>query len=345
VRDLVIGIPAREEGATIGTLVSALDGAASLLGEVATAELVLAYQDSTDDTLANFAAAAGRWPRRVLRSAPGASGKGRNVRLLVEHAIARGADLLLVDGDIRDPVPVDFARFVASGYDDDSDMVLPLWCRPWGHANATNYLAVPVVRALFGAEIRQPLAGLRLLAHRALRHLDPASLPDDYGIDAALTMAVLEAGGRVGQVVVARIEHDGRQLNSETIMVEVARALFERVAAGPTADRADLVRPAGYERRLRWPEESHEPDGAGSPPAARPAPPMDGRDPRRAWLDALKAALEAAADRADPGELAASLVGAFFDHAEWRRRSARPELAEAEAYVWELAAELAARLR
>ena len=184
-RHLVIGIPARNEATTIVALAGAIEDGAALLGEVATVELVLAYQDSDDDTLGRFVARRSRIPQRVLRSPAGISGKGRNVKLLIEHAVASDADLLLVDGDMRDYAPSDVARFVAAGYDNRWDMVLPLWCRPWGHANVTNYLAVPLLHALFGARVRQPLAGQRLLARHWLRRLAPTLLPDDYGVDIA----------------------------------------------------------------------------------------------------------------------------------------------------------------
>jgi len=337
-RHLVIGIPARNEAATIVALAEAIEDGAALLGEVATVELVLAYQDSDDDTLGRFLARQSRIPQRVLRSPAGASGKGRNVKLLVEHAVARDADLLLVDGDMRDFAPVDVARFVATGYDNRWDLVLPLWCRPWGHANVTNYLAVPLLSALFGARVRQPLAGQRLLAHHWLRRLAPTLLPDDYGVDIALTMAVLDSGGRVGQVVMPRVDHDDRQLNSRTIMVEVARAALERVAAGPAHDRSDLTVPGDYARHLTWPEEEEWGGGA------RSAGSRESSDARRAWLDVLAAAVREAAAGANPRVLAAALTDRFFDHADRRRREPRPELAEAEAYVWDLGDQLAALL-
>ena len=90
----------------------------------------------------------------------------------------------------------DFARFVAAGYDNGWDMVLPLWCRPWGHANTTNYLAVPAVRAVWGGVRHRRRS--RLLAPGASLVSKRRHLPNDYGIDIALTMAVLEAGGHLG---------------------------------------------------------------------------------------------------------------------------------------------------
>jgi hypothetical protein len=334
-RHLVIGIPARNEASTIVALSEAIESGAALLGEVATVELVLAYQDSDDDTLGRFIARRSRIPQRVLRSPASTSGKGRNVKLLVERALAMDADLLLVDGDMRDYAPSDVARFVAAGYDNGWDLVLPLWCRPWGHANVTNYLAVPLIQAFFGARIRQPLAGQRLLPYRSLRRLAPTLLPDDYGIDMALTTAVLDGGGRVGQVVMPWVDHDDRQLNSRTIMVEVARTALERVAARPALDRSELTVPDGYVDQLRWPEKESVTPSAGSTGAS---------DARRAWLDSLATAVQEATGGADPGRLARALVDPFFDHAERRRRQPRPDLTEAEAYVWSLGDQLAARL-
>ena len=337
-RNLVIGIPARNEGATIVALAEALEKGALLLGEVATVELVLAYQDSDDNTLGHFLSHRSRIPQLVLRSPAGTSGKGRNVKLLIQHAITQGADLLLVDGDMRDYAPGDVARFVAAGYDNRWDLVLPLWCRPWGHANVTNYLAAPLLRALYGASVRQPLAGQRLLTHGWLCRLSPTLFPDDYGIDIALTLALLDSGGSLGQVVMPRVDHDDRQLNSRTILIEVARAALQRVAAGPTRDRSDVAVPEGYVRHLAWPDDEkaeHASTTAGS--SGLP-------ERERSWLDALVTAVGQARTGADPNTLATQLSHPFFDYADRRRREPRPEIADAEAHVWELGDRVAARL-
>jgi hypothetical protein len=334
-RHVVIGVPARNEGETIAALCDALDHGASLLGEVATAEIVLAYQDSDDDTLHKFRHLHTSTPRRVLRCPPGAAGKGRNLKLLIEHAVSMSADLLLVDGDMRDYSPYTLARFVAAGYDGRYEQVLPLWCRPWGHANVTNHLAAPALAAMYGAQVRQPLAGHRFVSRAMLRRVDLTDLPDDYGIDVALTMAVLDSGGRTGQVVMEHIEHDDRQLNSEAIMVEVAAALLARFGRGPTPDRRDVVAPTDYAHRLRWSDEH-------TPSSSDTAVELEARDH---WIDALAGAIRAARAGADVRDAAAALVGPFAAHADARRRRPRPDVGTAEAYVWQLGNDLAALLR
>ena len=333
-RHLVIGVPARDEAETIVALADALEAAAVLLGETTTVELVLAYQDSIDDTLERFVSRRSRFPQRVLRCPPATAGKGRNVKLLIEHAAASGADLLLVDGDMRNCAPVDLARFVATGHERGSDLVLPLWCRPWGHANVTNYLAAPLLHALSGARVRQPLAGQRLISHLWGSRLRAMPLPDDYGIDVALTIAVLDGGGKVDQVVVPQVDHDDRQVNGAAIMLEVAQEMLTRIAAGPLRDRSDVAAPDDHVAELTWPQDDHVATGT-------PAAPEAARD---AWLLALAAAVRASRSGADPARLAAELRDPFFDHADGRRRGPRPALAADEAYVWELGAEIAARL-
>ena len=62
------------------------------------------------------------------------------------------------------------------------------WCCPCGagpteRATPRTFCACPLVFACFGARIRQPLAGQRLLSMGLLGTVNEDRLPDDYGID------------------------------------------------------------------------------------------------------------------------------------------------------------------
>lgn len=357
-RHVVIGVPARNEGSNIAQLAGALEAGAALLGEVATCELVLAYQTSTDDTLVQWVARPGRLPRRVLYCSPELSGKGRNVKLLVDYSRERDADLMLVDADLRDYPELNVARFVSVAYDRDLDFVLPLWCRPWGQANTTNYLASPLLRAAFGARVRQPLAGQMFLGRSFLQDLDADALPDDYGIDLAITIAALAGGRSMGQVVLPGLQHESRDGNSERIMFQVAYAALGIVAGSPPVERRDVSWPDRYWDRLEWPDGPSRETMAFTAIVEREAARYElaaGDE----WRTLIKASSDEVADlwcaqlakavvRARAGDdltdVARELVGPFFVHAEHRRRQPRPDIADAERYVADLGDRLAEHL-
>lgn len=144
---LLIGVPARNEAERIVELSERLEAGARLLGSSYACELALAYQVGDDDTLERFACRSATIPQVVLRSPDRLVGKGANVKLLVRRALDEGFDaLLVVDADLGDYDPENLVRVVESAVD-GAPLVLPLWCRPWGQANTTNFLASPLLLA------------------------------------------------------------------------------------------------------------------------------------------------------------------------------------------------------
>jgi hypothetical protein len=340
--DLVIGISARNEGATIANLADQLELGAAFLGESTRCELVLAYQQSTDGTLGNWESRRFRMRHRVLFCPEPQVGKGRNVKALVRHAQQTGAGLLLVDGDLHSYPPSNVALFVRAQRGHESGIVLPLWSRPNGQANSTNFLACPVLRAAFGARIRQPLAGQMFLSGRFLSTIDVASLPDAYGIDVALTLLALDRGVPITQVVAPLPNHQGGT-NSLSIMTDVARTLLDRLASAPATPRFDVRWREGYWQELTSPPPSFrslEPVVEQlAPPEMRhrwrellQAPPDTVRD---LWCERLAAAVRGARKGHPVAELVGHLAFPFFVHAEYRRR-VDADVFEAEAYVEEL---------
>jgi len=320
---------------------------------MAVTELVLGYQTSEDDTLAQWRDRTHRIRQRVLECEPGATGKGRNVKLIARHCVEHEADLLLVDADLRHYEPSNVARFVSIAYRENLDFVLPLWCRQWGHANSTNYLASPLLRALYGARVRQPLAGQMFIGHSLLQTLDIDALPDDYGIDIALTMSVLDRGGRIGQVPLPEVSHTERPSNSEAIMRDVAAAMLSRVSTTPRSDRSDVTWPEQYWEELQWPSDfepsMNEADEAwgrlpGRTTPDTPGPNADDSVAQAAWCAELAGAVRAVEQGASVKAAVENLVEPFFAHAVARRRQVRPDLADAEAYVHALGDALAQAL-
>lgn len=352
VENLVIGIPARNEAATIAELADTLEAAAALLGDGIRSELVLAYQPGGDDTLERWHSRRFQLPQRVLYGPEGVSGKGRNVKKLILYAREARANLLLVDGDLRFYQPSDVAQFVGTDRLSRGGMVLPLWCRPRGQGNSTDFLACPLLYAMFGARVRHPLAGQMILANKMLETLELDALPNDYGIDVALTIQGLNEGLDIEQVVVPFPGHEAGQ-NSGRIMEDVASAMLAFLALRVEFRRTDV----------RWPDEWWEGqtilppsprnlrgliDGLVTTELVSPeehrqltalldATPEEVRD---FWCDRLASAVRPAQAGRPITPLVKDLVGPFLVHAEYRRRL-EVDFAGAEAYVADLGTRLA----
>jgi hypothetical protein len=255
---------------------------------------------------------------------------------------------LLVDADLRSYPPSNVGRFVDAGRLAHGGIALPLWCRPRGQGNSTDFLACPLLFAASGARIRQPLAGQMLLTKTMLAAVDVDSLPDNYGIDVALTTQALNLGLPVDQVAVPFPRHDAGG-NSHRIMENVATALLGCLANGAIATRRDVSWPENWwdghpvqpptTRSLRGLIEQvapfETPDELDSRLGASPS------EMRDFWCDRLAAAARLARAGHPVPELVADMVYPFLLHAEYRRRL-QVDLAGAEAYVSELCTRLAA---
>jgi hypothetical protein len=346
---LVIGIPARNEAATIAGLVDALEQGAAMLGEGVCSELVLANQPGDDDTLARWESHHFRLPNRVLHGPDGDVGKGRNVKRLICHAREQGAHLLLVDGDLSSYQSAAVSSFGSYRRLVRGGLVLPLWCRPHGEGNSTDFLACPLIFCCYGARIRQPLAGQRLLSTGVLDVLDDDRLPDDYGIDVALTVQALAADRPIYQVPVPFPDHAAGS-NSAEIMGDVARTLLGLGSEDRRFNRADVDWPdnwwSGQSRAAPAPRSllPHLNSASGGRPGSWSsffnAAPNQVRD---FWCQTVIAAVRLARTGLDPRRLAADLVQPFMAHAEYRRRL-DGDLDRSEAYVADLGYRMAALL-
>jgi hypothetical protein len=353
---LLIGVPARNESERIVDLANRLEAGVEELGSMHRTELALAYQSSTDDTLERFVQRAGRLPQLVLESPPGIVGKGANVKLLARHALDSNADfLLLVDADLGCYDPHNVRRVLDVAERDACALVLPLWSRPHGQGNTTNYLASPLIAATHRARIRQPIAGHMLLHRTLLERLDVDRLPDGFGIDIMVTLAALESGMRIGQVVLTAPDHPSKTGNSARIMSEVATAVLRALTTLLAVDRPDVTLPERYWDGWTWPRNGGiEPDHvAVIVQHARSATDLrcwlalaeaSDHDVTEMWCDRLADAVRRArSPYPDLDRIVDDLVCPFFVHAEHRARR-HASVAELEQYVADLGLRLAARL-
>jgi hypothetical protein len=346
---LVIGVPARNEATTIADLAAALERGAAGLEEGTSCELVLAYQAGIDDTLGAWQGHSFRLPNRVLHAPDGVVGKGHNVKLLIQHAFEHDSHLLMVDGDLAAYDHSAVAAFAGGPKLARGGLVLPLWCRPHGEGNSTDFLATPVIFATFGAKVRHPLAGQRLMARRMLRSIDLDAIPDDYGIDVWLTWTALRSGLPVDQVRVPFPDHTPGN-NSGEIMADVARTLLELASRSQNLTRGDVSFPKGWWRgsTRASPRARNLLDGPWSTPTSADADwtgllEASHEEVLDFWCEQLARAIRRVRAGVPPDPIVRDLAHPFVVHAEYRRRRS-VDLEESEEYVSTLCRRLAAAL-
>ena len=247
--------PARDEAATIGTIVERVVGH-PLLDEV------LVVDDHSTDATAAEAERAGATVVHAADVLPEhGAGPGKGQALWKAVAASRGSLIAFCDADVRDFDE----RFVLGLLgplllDADVDFVKAYYQRPGdgtprGGGRVTELVARPVLHLLFPelADVVQPLSG-EFAGRRSL--LETLPFVEGYGVDLGLLVDVARAVGteRVVQVDLGRRVHRNRPLEelgpmATTVLQTALRRAGIDVPGAVVLDRPDLT-PAD----VRWGE-------------------------------------------------------------------------------------------
>lgn len=109
---------------------------------------------------------------RVAVPFHGVPGRGPALRttLAVAHRLgARG--LILLEADLVSLTDEWIDRLATPVWEQGADLVLPAYARHRYDGTITNLVIAPLVRALYGRRIRQPLGGTEMLSGRLVEHL------------------------------------------------------------------------------------------------------------------------------------------------------------------------------
>ena len=242
-RVTVVGIPARDEECTVGAVARAADAGLHLARPGGTNVVVLAENGSTDGTVRRFTDTALR-ARKVVASTPGpGTGKGTNVFAVVDRALELDADgVLLLDADVRSTEPEWVGRLADAVDGDEPVLAVPSYRRNRFEANTTNHLASPLLAAVFGVHVQQPIGGEFAFNRAFLERATTWHRPDSaylYGIDVWLTANALREHMRVVEVPLGRKLHNSPFPKILRLPQQVLDSLFHVVL---TTDR---LRPPG----------------------------------------------------------------------------------------------------
>ncbi len=237
----VVGIPARDEARTVGAVATAADTGLHRAFPDGTNVVVLAENGSTDGTVERFTATPLR-ARKVVAGTSGAgTGKGTNVFAIMDRALDLAADrVLLLDADVRSTEPEWVGLLADAVAGDEPALAVPAYRRDRFEANTTNHLAGPLLAAVFGVHVQQPIGGEFAFNRAFLDRARTWHRPDSahlYGIDVWLTANALRERLRVVEVPLGRKLHNSPFPKILRLPQQVLDSLFHVVL------RTDRVRP------------------------------------------------------------------------------------------------------
>ena len=102
----------------------------------------------------------------------GVPGRGKALRLVLE-AIQRlgGRAAVVLEADVSSMTDEWIARLLRPVWEDKIDFVIPAYARHRYDGTITNLILAPLIRALYGRRLHQPMAGSQALSPRLVDHL------------------------------------------------------------------------------------------------------------------------------------------------------------------------------
>ena len=206
--DLVVSIPSYNEADTIAyATLQVSEGLVRYFPRIR-AVVINCDNNSPDHTKEAFIETATKVPKIYISTAPGVRGKGYNLRNLFRKAVELQAKaIVVVDADVQTLTP-EWIKHLAEPLFKGFAFVTPLYVQHKYDGLINHAIAYPLVRALFGRRVRQPIGGDFGLSGDLARHYLESTLWDEavagFGIGVWMTTLALNRGALLCQAFVGR---------------------------------------------------------------------------------------------------------------------------------------------
>ncbi len=225
--DLVVGIPSYNNARTIGHVVRAAQAGLAKYFPGAKSVIINSDGGSRDATRDVVLSAALDDPHLLLLATPilpvhrlsfpyhGIPGKGSAFRMIFALAAHLGVKACaVIDSDLRSITPEWIDLLLRPVVNADYDFVAPYYHRHKYDGTITNSIVYPLTRALYGAQVRQPIGGDFGISSRLIaRYLERSDWETDvarYGIDIWMSTIAIAEGFRVCQSFLGAKLHDAK---------------------------------------------------------------------------------------------------------------------------------------
>ena len=154
-------------------------------------------------------------------------GKGAGVMTILEIAYqAEAKSVVLMDGDLISIKPVWVQTISNPIIYGRADLTVPYYIRDKNDGVITNNLVYPFTRALYGLDIRQPIAGEFALSKNLVEVLRKHPLfPPDFGVDIFIVTVAAAMGMKVKESLYSLKIHESttRYLEPEKFLIPMFR--------------------------------------------------------------------------------------------------------------------------
>ncbi len=235
---ILVGLPAYNEEGTIEAVVMAIDkGLREYLPKDDSASILLVDSDSTDSTVEVFSNLRISFSKECIVNKSRPRGKGANLLEIFKVMIRDGYDyLLLFDTDLRSIEPMWMDVYLQQIIRNHVDLITPVYSRNKFEGSATNHFTFPILYALTGYCIRQPIAGdfgMSRALVQALLNIDfhPDTLL--YGIDVFITYSAMQGAFKIGQIKLSKKIHKASFPNLAIMFPQIANSLLYQLEKRP----------------------------------------------------------------------------------------------------------------
>ncbi len=231
--DLVVSIPSYNEADTIAY--AALQAGEGLVRYFPGVRAVLINCDnnSPDHTKEAFLKTPSQVPKFYISTPPGVQGKGNNLRNLFRKAVELQAKaIVVVDADVRTLTP-EWIKHLGQPLEKGFAFVTPLYVQHKYDGMINHAIAYPVVRALLGRRVRQPIGGDFGLSGDLARSYLQSPLWDEgvagFGIGVWMTTLALNRGALLCQAFVGKLNIHRPRDSAGPVFRQVVGTLFSLI--------------------------------------------------------------------------------------------------------------------
>jgi len=232
--EVIVGIPSFSEAGTISNVAATADQGLLEYFPQKKSVIINADNDSPDGTREAFLSTKTKAAKIYISTPKGVKGKGRNVRNLFLAAVELQAKaVVIVDADLTSFTPKWIQRLGEPLFN-DFDYVSPIYERHKYDASITNHFARPLLQALYGLGISQPIGGdFGFSGKAAMAFLSEKLWTDHvahFGIDLWMTTLAYLRGLKVCETFLGsckshRVKDPARELS--TMFQDVIATMFD----------------------------------------------------------------------------------------------------------------------